>query len=113
MADDDVTARRVLVVEERLDKIERRLEAAAPTLALDAIATLSSLTATRFERLEAKIEAKIEAKLIEHDARFDRVDARLAEHDGRFDRVDARLDRINAGLDVIHRKLDAVLARPA
>jgi uncharacterized coiled-coil protein SlyX len=88
MADDDLTARRVLRLEERLDQLEERI-ATTPVLALDAIAAMRADTAARFEGLEG---------------RFNRLEQRV---DQRFDRLEARLGAMEQILSSIAEKLGA------
>lgn len=67
MSDDEITMKRLLRLEEEVDELRERVTAASPTLALDAVASLRSDSAERFERLTARM-----------DERFDAVDVQLA-----------------------------------
>jgi predicted transcriptional regulator len=87
--DDEITARRVLRMEERLDQLAERVATTAPTVALDALAAMRADSAARFERIEGQVAAGFQ----ETTRRFDRIEAGLTAIEQLLSSVAAKLDR--------------------
>ena len=81
--------------EERLERIERKLDA------------LTDGVIRRFIRVNGSI-ATLDQKV---DAGFARVDARFTRVDAQFTRVDARFTRIDAGIVALNHKTSRIEAK--
>jgi hypothetical protein len=85
---DELLARRILALEERVD----RVEATRPTaeLILNTLADFRRDTADRFDRLEGRMD-RLEGRMDALEARMDR---RFDEMDRRFDEIERRFQQV-------------------
>jgi hypothetical protein len=77
MSDDEITMKRLLRLEEEVDTLRERV-ATSPTVALDAVASLRSDSAERFERLTARMDERFDAVEIQLAAILSAVKGRLS-----------------------------------
>ena len=96
---DELLARRILALEERIERVETSGPPTTQTVILDALAELRGDSADRFDRMDRRLDGM--------DQRFDRMDQR-------FDRIDQRLDgmeqRFNQRFEALEGRLDQVIA---
>jgi archaellum component FlaC len=99
---DELLARRILALEERLERVEA-VKAPGQELVLDRLAELRQDTANRLDGMDSRLDGI--------DRRLDGMDSRLDGIDRRLDGMDSRLDGMGRRLDGIDRRLDGVDGR--
>src|SRR5687768_5124426 len=104
---DELLARRILALEERLERMETT-RPPTPELFLDTLIELRRDTADRFDRMDRRFDG-MDRRLDGMDRRLDGMDQRLDGMDRRLEGVERRLDGVERRLDGVERRLDQVI----